>query len=206
LRFDRFNRPAQTPRERIVGWCDMVPGKAPSGFGHVGRLGMAVPREWRRQGLGRELLARCLREVPRAGLEKVELEVYIENQAALRLYRSFGFMEEGLKRRARKLEGRYQDIVLMALHLERGVLAGRSLDTRSFGPHSDVMADSSAALQQLDDRIAVVRDNIRELIEQAAAYSGASDDQLISQRIAEQEALLAELTKKRDALAGSTRS
>jgi hypothetical protein len=66
------------------------------------------------------------------------------------------------------------------------------------------MVDNRAtALQQIDERIAVVRDNIRELIEQAAAYSGASDDQLISQRIAEQEALLADLTKKRDALAGS---
>jgi hypothetical protein len=66
--------------------------------------------------------------------------------------------------------------------------------------------DRTTALRQIDERIAVVRDNIRELIEQAAAYSGASDDQLISQRIAEQEALLAELTKKRDALSGSTRA
>jgi hypothetical protein len=68
------------------------------------------------------------------------------------------------------------------------------------------MIDNRATLKQIDERIAVVRDNIRELIEQAAAYSGASDDQLISERIAEQEALLADLTKQRDALSGSSRS
>jgi len=80
-----------------------------------------------------------------------------------------------------------------------------SLDTCSLGPHSDAMPDARpTALRQIDERIAVVRDNIRELIEQAAAYSGASDEQLISQRIAEQEALLADLTKQRDKLSGSS--
>lgn len=68
------------------------------------------------------------------------------------------------------------------------------------------MVDNRATtLKQIDERIAVVRENIRELIEQAAAYSGASDEQLISSRIAEQEALLADLTKQRDALSGPSR-
>jgi hypothetical protein len=40
--------------------------------------------------------------------------------------------------------------------------------------------------------------NLRELIEQAAAYSGAADDDLASRRIAEQEALLARLVNERD--------
>ena len=101
--------------EDIVGWCDIMPGKAASGFGHVGRLGMGVTREWRRQGLGRRLLATCLRAASAAGLEKIELEVYPENDPAMRLYQSCGFAQEGVRARARKLEGRYQDITLMAL-------------------------------------------------------------------------------------------
>jgi hypothetical protein len=39
---------------------------------------------------------------------------------------------------------------------------------------------------EIDDRIAAARENLRELIEQAAAYSGAADEDLMSQRIAEQ--------------------
>jgi hypothetical protein len=50
----------------------------------------------------------------------------------------------------------------------------------------------------LDRRIAAVRENIRALIEQAAAYSGAADDELASRRIDEQEALLARLVNERD--------
>jgi len=103
--------------ETVVGWCDIMAGKAANGFGHVGRLGMGVRREWRRRGIGRQLLETCLRQASKAGLEKVELEVYPDNQSAVLLYRHFGFVEEGLRRQARKLDGRYQDIEHMALWL-----------------------------------------------------------------------------------------
>ena len=48
---------------------------------------------------------------------------------------------------------------------------------------------------------AIVRENLRDLIEQAAAYSGAADDELMSRRIAEQQAQLDSLTKRRAMLA-----
>ena len=41
-----------------------------------------------------------------------------------------------------------------------------------------------ASLEDLDQRIAIVRYNIRELTEQAAAYSGAQDESLAADRIA----------------------
>ena len=44
-----------------------------------------------------------------------------------------------------------------------------------------------ASLEELDERIAIVRDNIRELTEQAAALSGAEDETRAADRIAEQE-------------------
>ena len=102
----------------VVGWCDIVTGKLAHGFGHLGRLGMGVRREWRRRGIGRRLLSACLQQAREQGIEKIELEVYRDNEAALRLYESFGFAREGVRSRARKLEGRYQDIVLMALWLK----------------------------------------------------------------------------------------
>jgi hypothetical protein len=62
------------------------------------------------------------------------------------------------------------------------------------------MPDNAEVIAQIDARIAAVRENLRDLLEQAAAYSGAADDDLTSQRIAEQEALLDKLTKARDLL------
>jgi RimJ/RimL family protein N-acetyltransferase len=102
--------------DEVVGFCDIIPNTA-QGFTHVGRLGMGVRSAWRRQGIGRRLLDACLTLARNAGIEKVELEVFTDNLAAARLYESFGFSEEGIKIRGRKLENRYQDVKLMALWL-----------------------------------------------------------------------------------------
>lgn len=59
-----------------------------------------------------------------------------------------------------------------------------------------------ADLIEIDKRIAVIRDNIRELVEQAAAFSGAADEGLMSERIAQQEAQLETLLKERERLSG----
>jgi ribosomal protein S18 acetylase RimI-like enzyme len=101
-------------QDQVVGFCDVIPHTA-KGFTHVGRLGMGVRSGWRRQGVGHRLLDGCLCLARNAGIEKVELEVFADNVVAVRLYESFGFIQEGLKVRGRKLENRYQDLKLMAL-------------------------------------------------------------------------------------------
>ncbi|MBI1202198.1 MAG: hypothetical protein GC182_06770 [Rhodopseudomonas sp.] len=53
---------------------------------------------------------------------------------------------------------------------------------------------------ELDDRIAILRDNIRQLTEQAAGSSGAADEERTANRIAEQQDELDALIKQRDAL------
>jgi hypothetical protein len=52
----------------------------------------------------------------------------------------------------------------------------------------------------VDARIAAVRENLEELVEQSAADSSAGDDDLNAARIAEQEKELAELTELREGL------
>jgi hypothetical protein len=61
------------------------------------------------------------------------------------------------------------------------------------------MADS-VALAEVLRRIQIVEDNLRELQEQAAAYSGAADEERFAARIADQEAKLDALRKQRAAL------
>jgi len=60
--------------------------------------------------------------------------------------------------------------------------------------------DNSLSLSELNDRIAVLRDNIRQLVEQAVASSGAQDEERISGRIAQQQDALDRLIKARDAM------
>jgi uncharacterized small protein (DUF1192 family) len=65
------------------------------------------------------------------------------------------------------------------------------------------MADTPLSLAEIDNRIAIVRDNLRQLSEQGAAQSGAADDDRVSQRIADQEAELTRLKQQREKLAPS---
>jgi hypothetical protein len=58
----------------------------------------------------------------------------------------------------------------------------------------------SLSLGELEQRIAIIRDNIRQLVEQAAAFSGAEDEARNADRIAQQTEELEKLVKQRDAL------
>jgi capsule polysaccharide export protein KpsE/RkpR len=55
-------------------------------------------------------------------------------------------------------------------------------------------------IAELDARIRALRENIRELVEQAAGAAGASQESLIADRIAAYEAQLAAAIKERDSL------
>ena len=57
------------------------------------------------------------------------------------------------------------------------------------------------SLPELDDRIAIVRDNLRQLVEQAAATSGSQNEERIADRIAQPEEELSKLVGERDSRA-----
>ena len=65
-----------------------------------------------------------------------------------------------------------------------------------------VTMSDNLSLSELDDRIAVLRDNLRQLVEQAAAASGSQNEERIADRIAQQSAALDKLVAERDARAG----
>src|ERR1700689_4816328 len=62
------------------------------------------------------------------------------------------------------------------------------------------MPDIPLTLAEIEERIAAIRENLTELTEQAAAYSGAAVEELNAQRIADQEAQLDPLLRRRDEL------
>ena len=80
--------------ERVVGYvvADLVPNHG-EGLGHVKDL--AVAEECRGHGVGKRLLSEALRRMATNGATSVKLEVRRSNEAALSLYRSFGFEHAG---------------------------------------------------------------------------------------------------------------
>ena len=105
--------------ERVIGWCDVIPFKQ-DGMKHVGTLGMGVLPEYRSRGIGQELIEQCLLQCRIFGLEKIELEVWSDNTVAHALYLKNGFVEEGVRLRARKIDGRYQDAIIMRRFISEG--------------------------------------------------------------------------------------
>lgn len=97
---------------RIVGWLDAAPRQM-EGFRHTVGLGMGLLPEMRGRGLGARLLRKAIAQCRRRRIEKIELQVYAGNRPARALYRKFGFRQEGRRARARKLDGKYDDVILM---------------------------------------------------------------------------------------------
>ncbi|MEZ0309163.1 MAG: GNAT family N-acetyltransferase, partial [Ramlibacter sp.] len=63
---------------------------------HTRMLGLGVSPAWQGRGVGRRLLARLLDWSDNwAGVLRVELHVHADNDRAMALYKSMGFVEEG---------------------------------------------------------------------------------------------------------------
>jgi len=105
---------AISDEDAVVGWCDITPNSIPE-FRHVGVLGMGVIAPFRGRGIGRALLETTLRHAKeQSQIERVELLVFASNHRAIELYKQFGFEYEGEKRKVRKIDGRYENDILMA--------------------------------------------------------------------------------------------
>lgn len=103
---------ARLDREPVVGFCTIT-GGALSRTRHVARLEVMVDRRHRGKGLGRQLVEAGVAWAEQcAMLRKLSLAVFDDNERAIGVYRSLGFVDEGHRK------GEYLD----AAHGERGDL------------------------------------------------------------------------------------
>ncbi len=82
---------------------------------HVGQLGMAVRDDWQGKGIGTALMQAAIDLADRwLNLRRLELEVYTDNEPAVRLYKKFGFVVEGTLVEFAFRDGQYVDAYMMA--------------------------------------------------------------------------------------------
>ncbi|MDR1580348.1 MAG: GNAT family N-acetyltransferase [Synergistaceae bacterium] len=82
---------------------------------HSASLGIMVDADYQRQGIGGTLMAAALDLADNwLMLKRVELDVFVDNEHAISLYRSLGFVVEGTKKYAAARDGEYVDCYLMA--------------------------------------------------------------------------------------------
>lgn len=87
---------------------------------HCALVVMGLLTGARGQGWGERLLQTLIAAAPGCGLQRLELGVMVHNEVAHALYRKCGFMDEGLRRQAYRLDEGYVDEISMGLLLPLG--------------------------------------------------------------------------------------
>jgi RimJ/RimL family protein N-acetyltransferase len=81
---------------------------------HVGEIRMVISRDVRGLGVGRALSQETFALALGAGLEKLSVQMTVDQQAAITLFESLGFKAEALLRdHVRDINGRTHDIVVL---------------------------------------------------------------------------------------------
>jgi ribosomal protein S18 acetylase RimI-like enzyme len=81
---------------------------------HCMNLAIAILQEYTGKGYGRKLMNTIEKYAINNGITRLELEVAKTNNVAISLYQKTGFEEEGIKRNAFLVNGKYEDELLMA--------------------------------------------------------------------------------------------
>jgi putative acetyltransferase len=82
---------------------------------HAATIGMGVHDEWQGKGIGTALMHAGVDLADNwLNITRLELEVYTDNEPAIRLYERFGFEREGTLRQHAFRDGRYVDSYVMA--------------------------------------------------------------------------------------------
>ena len=100
---------------KVVGHAAIICSAKSPRRKHVGEIGMTVHAEWKRRGVGTALLQALVDLSERwLNLSRIELTVFVDNEAAVGLYKKFGFEVEGTHRKYAFRNGEYVDCYCMA--------------------------------------------------------------------------------------------
>lgn len=82
---------------------------------HIGRLGISLAKDYRGEGIGKELMGTVIEEAIKHihGLKSLLLDVYAPNEQAIEMYKKLGFREVGRIPRGCLYKGEYVDQITM---------------------------------------------------------------------------------------------
>lgn len=107
-----------TYNKEIIGNIDLT-GNQRKRMKHTAVIGMGILKEWQNTGLGTILLSEIMNWAKNNSiLEKLYLEVYEENQAAIKIYEKIGFQITGKQTAFFKHEEKYFNKLTMEISVK----------------------------------------------------------------------------------------
>jgi putative acetyltransferase len=98
---------------KVVGTAGLHRLRRPRNL-HVAQFGITVHQDYQGMGVGKALLGALVEAADKwLNIVRIELEVWPDNERAIKLYESFGFVVEGRKRMNAYRDGQYVDSLLM---------------------------------------------------------------------------------------------
>ena len=86
---------------------------------HIGQVGITLKKEGRGKGLGEKLLKEVMKEgIKKFRLKIITLEVLSKNKIAQNLYKKLGFKKAGLIKGGTKYYDKYEDVLTMVKYLK----------------------------------------------------------------------------------------
>jgi len=101
---------------KIVGFADVNRGGTRD-F-HVGKIGLMVDKDYRREGIGKFLLEFILKKSKQMNIKIAVLDIFGDNEVGLSLYKKLGFKEYARLPKGFHRQKKYSDAIGMYRNLE----------------------------------------------------------------------------------------
>ena len=102
--------------DEVVG-IGNIGGNVRERISHQARLAISIRKSHWGQGIGSKMMQALIDFAKSEAIEIITLEVYRDNEPAIKLYKKFGFEEIGYFKNFSKVNGIYKDAILMNLYL-----------------------------------------------------------------------------------------
>jgi L-amino acid N-acyltransferase YncA len=109
----RDHRFVATDSDLVLGWIAVAPVSARRVYAGVVEHSVYVDAVARGRGIGRKLLDALISSTESAGIWTIQSSIFPENIASLRLHRSAGFRDIGVRERIAQHHGRWRDVILI---------------------------------------------------------------------------------------------
>ena len=104
---------------KIVGSCSISTNEKRIRSEHFGELGIVVLKEYWGLKIGYHLMENAIKYGKEAGLRKINLDTRTDNEKAIVLYEKFGFKKEGVIEWGTIINGKFYDLLVMGLKLDK---------------------------------------------------------------------------------------